>query len=233
MQTLEEVLDASIGDSVISAIRGLRLLTLDGERLCITDRQWQMMRTQLADAIGAFHQAQPLAPGMEMEDARAQISGRVTPRVFRALVDRFAAEGAIARDANILRLPTHTVRLTSVDQALSATLASLLGTTPWSPPDLADLTAASGAAKPAVVDMLRVMERNRTVVRASPDVYFLRDAVDRVKATLKERLPPRGTVTPAALRDLLQTSRKYVIPLLELLDREGVTIRIGDTRRLR
>ena len=233
VQTLEEVLDAPVADSVIDAIPTLRLLTLDGERLSVTDRHWQTMRTQLADAVGAFHQAQPLAPGMEMEDARAQIAARITPRVFRALVERFAAEGAIARDANILRLPTHTVRLTSGDEALSVTLASLLGTTPWSPPDLAELTAASGAAKPAVVDMLRVMERNRTVVRASPDVYFLRDAVDRVKATLKEHLPPRGTVTPAALRDLLQTSRKYVIPLLELLDREGVTIRIGDTRRLR
>ena len=157
----------------------------------------------------------------------------MTARVFRALVERLAADGVVSRDASVLRLPAHTVRLTTGDEALSANLTALLGETPWAPPDLAQLVAATGVTKSSVVEMLRVMERNRTVVRASSDVYFLRVWVDTVKATLKDRLPPRGTVTPAAIRDLFRTSRKYVIPLLELLDREGVTIRIGDTRRLR
>jgi selenocysteine-specific elongation factor len=233
VRALEEVLDGAIADSTIQAVPGMHLLTVDGERLCLTDHHWRAMRAQLTDALTRFHQGQPLAPGMEMEDARAQVASRVTPRVFRALVERFAAEGVVARDASVLRLPTHSVRLTSGDEALSAKLAALLGETPWAPPDLAQLVAASGATRNSVVEMLRVMERNRTVVRASPDVYFLRDAVDKVKIALKGRLPPRGTVTPAALRDVLQTSRKYVIPLLELLDREGVTIRIGETRRLR
>jgi selenocysteine-specific elongation factor len=222
-----------IGESTIEAVRGLRLLTVDGERLCITDRNWQTVRAGLTEVLTRFHQAQPLAPGMEMEDARAQVAPQVPPRIFRALVDRLTAESVVSRDASVLRLPAHSVRLTSGDEALSANLTALLGKTPWAPPDLTELVAASGAARTAVVEILRVMERNRTVVRASTDIYFLRDAVDTVKATLKERLPPRGTVTPAALRDLLQTSRKYVIPLLELLDREGVTIRIGETRRLR
>jgi selenocysteine-specific elongation factor len=233
VRTLEEVLDLAIADSMLEAVPALHLLTMDGERLCVNERAWQTMRTQLREVLTRLHQAQPLSPGLEMEDARAQVAVQLTPRVFRAIVERFAAEGAVSRDASLLRLPTHAVRLTGTDEALSAKLATLLGQTPWSPPDLAELTAASGAGRNAVVEMLRVMERNRTVVRASPDIYFLREAVDKVKGTLKDRLPPRGTVTPAALRDLLQTSRKYVIPLLELFDREGVTIRIGDTRRLR
>ena len=233
VRTIEEVLDTAIADRAIAAVPTLQLLVVDGERLCVTDRNWQAIRTQLSEVLARFHQAQPLAPGMEMEDARAQVAPQITTRVFRALVERLAANGVVSRDASVLRLPTHSVRLTTGDEALSAHLTALLGETPWAPPDLAQLVAASGATKGSVVEMLRVMERNQTVVRASPDVYFLRDAVDTVKATLKDRLPPRGTVTPAALRDLLQTSRKYVIPLLELLDREGVTIRIGDTRRLR
>ena len=232
-RTIEAVLDAAIADRTIAAVPTLQLLIVDGERLCVTDRHWQAIRTQLSDVLTRFHQTQPLAPGMEMEDARAQVAPQIPPRIFRALVDRLAAEGVVSRGASVLRLPTHTVRLTTGDEALSANLTALLGETPWAPPDLAQLVAASGATKSTVVEMLRVMERNRIVVRASPDIYFLREAIDTVKTTLKDRLPPRGAVTPAALRDLLQTSRKYVIPLLELLDREGVTIRIGDTRRLR
>jgi selenocysteine-specific elongation factor len=233
VRMLEDVLDAAIADGTIEGVPGLRLLALDEERLCVTERNWQVIRAQLIDALSRFHETHPLVPGMEMEDARAQVVAQVTPRIFRAIVERFASEGLVSRDGSLLRLPAHSVRLTSGDEALSARLRSLLGETPWSPPDLTQLAAASGAGRDAVLGLLRVMERDRAVVRASSDIYFLREAVENVKIALKARLPARGTVTPAALRDLFQTSRKYVIPLLELLDREGVTIRIGDTRRLR
>ena len=233
VRAIEDLLDLAPGSADIGAVPGMHLLTLDDERICVTDANWESMRRQLIDVLGTFHRAQPLSPGMEMEDARAQVAARLTPRIFRALVERFEAEGAIARQGSLLRLPTHTVRLSTGNEALSRKLAELLAETPSSPPDLAQLVAASGAGRDSVVEMLRVMERDRTVARASQDIYFLRVWVDTVKATLKERLPSRGTVTPAAFRDLFQTSRKYAIPLLELLDREGVTIRIGETRRLR
>lgn len=237
VRSIEDLLDAALTESDIEAVPGLRVLALDDERLWVTDDNWRALRDRLIDGLASFHGAQPLAPGMEMEDARVQVSshrtGPLPPRVFRAIVERFAAEGLVVRQGSLLRLPTHAVRLSSGDEALSATLTALLGETPSSPPDLAQLVAASGAARDSVIEMLRVLEREQTVARASADIYFLRVWVDTVKATLKERLPPRGTVTPAAFRDLFQTSRKYAIPLLELLDREGVTIRIGETRRLR
>ena len=233
VRAIEDLLDVPPGTVDIGSVPGLHLLVLDDERLCVTDANWQAMKRTLIEGLGVFHQAQPLAPGMEMEDARARSAADLPPRVFRALVERFSAEGILAREDSRLRLPGHSVRLTTGEETLAVTLAALLGESPWSPPDLAQLVAASGAARNAVVEVLRVMERGRTVVRASPDIYFLRDAIDTVKATLKARVPPRGTVTPAAFRDLFQTSRKYAIPLLELLDREGVTIRIGETRRLR
>jgi selenocysteine-specific elongation factor len=54
-----------------------------------------------------------------------------------------------------------------------------------------------------------------------------------VKADLRRHLSERSDITPATFRDLFGTSRKYAIPLLEYLDREGVTVRVGDTRRLK
>jgi selenocysteine-specific elongation factor len=232
-RTVEDLLDVAPGSVDAGTVPGLHVLALDDERLAVTAAVWQAMQVQLSQLLGAFHLAKPLSPGMEMEDARADVAADVTPRVFRALVEEFVAAGAVTRDGSLLRLPSHAVRLTSGEATLTARLAALLGESPWSPPDLAQLAAASGAARPAVADMLRVMERGGTVARAAPDIYFLRDAVERAKAVMRERLPARGAVTPAAVRDLLQTSRKYVIPLLELFDREGLTIRIGETRRLR
>ncbi|MBI1994283.1 MAG: SelB C-terminal domain-containing protein, partial [Deltaproteobacteria bacterium] len=54
-----------------------------------------------------------------------------------------------------------------------------------------------------------------------------------VKGVLYKYLADKGEITAATCRDLLGSSRKYTIPLLEYFDREGLTIRIGDVRRLK
>ena len=82
-------------------------------------------------------------------------------------------------------------------------------------------------------EVLRVMERERSIVRVSPDLYFASGALENVKVALRQHLSGTGDITPATFRDLFGTTRKYAIPLLEYLDREGFTIRVGDTRRLK
>ena len=81
--------------------------------------------------------------------------------------------------------------------------------------------------------LLRVMEREKSIIRVAPDMYFLAESIDKIRGSLREHLAKQKQITPAAFRDLLGTSRKYTIPLLEYFDREGMTIRTGDARRLR
>jgi selenocysteine-specific elongation factor len=88
-------------------------------------------------------------------------------------------------------------------------------------------------ASTKLIEVLRVLERERTIVRVSPELYFLRDSIDTVKSELQRHLSERSEITAATFRDLFGTTRKYAIPLLEYLDREGVTVRVGDTRRLK
>jgi selenocysteine-specific elongation factor len=77
------------------------------------------------------------------------------------------------------------------------------------------------------------MERERSIVRVSADLYFLADSIERVARTLREQWVDNREITPAAFRDVVGTTRKYAIPLLEYFDRTGITVRLGDTRRLR
>jgi selenocysteine-specific elongation factor len=65
------------------------------------------------------------------------------------------------------------------------------------------------------------------------DLYLLPDSIDRVVRTLREEWAEGDEITPAAFRDRFNTTRKYAIPLLEYLDKAGVTVRTGETRRLR
>jgi selenocysteine-specific elongation factor len=101
------------------------------------------------------------------------------------------------------------------------------------PPDVRQIEVKTGRPRASVMEVLGVMERQRTLVRVSPELYFLADAIASVKSAIHECLLTKNELTPAGFRDLLGTSRKYTIPLLEYLDREGITVRIGDVRRLK
>jgi selenocysteine-specific elongation factor len=217
----------------LEAMTDLRALTFDGERLFTTPAKWDRLTDAVTSSLREFHREQPLQPGREMEDLRERRAGAVAPRLFRAVVDRLVAERVIARDGSLLRLPDHVVRLREDEQGMAGRIRSLLEQAPLMPPDVKQIARDLGVAPAKLAEVLRVLERERAIVRVSPDLYFPSASIDRVKAELRQHLSERSEITPATFRDLFGTTRKYAIPLLEYLDREGVTIRVGDSRRLK
>jgi selenocysteine-specific elongation factor len=133
----------------------------------------------------------------------------------------------------VLRLPTHTVVVSGADMTLMDRVIELLRDTPLSPPDLKQIEQQSGAPRPKLLEVIKVLERNKRIVRIAADLYFQSEALDQLVLTLRQRLAVNANITPADFRDLFSTSRKYAIPLLEYLDRRGITVRVGDVRRLR
>ncbi len=217
----------------LAAMAGVTTFDLDGESLYSRTETWLRVRSQVLHLLESFHAAQPLSPGMEMEAVRDGLDVDIPPRLFRAVVERLETDASIARDGSLLRLPTHTVRLRDDERELAQRVAALVGREPFAPPDLKQIEREVGVSRARLGDVLRVMERERSIVRVSSDLYFARGAVDKVKDALQQHLSVSPDITPATFRDLFGTTRKYAIPLLEYLDREGVTIRRGDTRQLK
>lgn len=168
-----------------------------------------------------------------MEELRDKLPYSISPRLFRIVVERIEAEKIAAREGNLLRLPEHKVHLRQEEKNLVAKIKALLGSNPLAPPDLKQIEKETGIERAKLHEVIRVMERDRAVVRVATDLYFLGDCVDKVKGALYKYLSEKSEITPASFRDLLGSSRKYTIPLLEYFDREGITVRIGDARRLK
>ena len=210
-------------------ITGVRAFDVDGERVYTTAAKFRRVCHDLVDALRRFHEAHPLAPGMEAEAARPAIS----VRLFRAIVDRAAADGLVVREGSVIRLPEHMVRPSGDQEVLVDRIRDLLTRDPAAPPSPADMEGALGVPRARIVDVLRVMERQRTVVRIGVDLYFLSDYVASALTLLRQRWRPGEEITPAAFRDAIGTSRKYAIPLLEHFDRTGVTERTATIRRLK
>ena len=208
-------------------------ISAEGEKLYTTERKWQELKKNIAKALQEFHASHALAAGMDMEELRVKLPYSISPRLFRILVEMLAAEKSAVRDGNLLSLPGHRVQLRADEKNLAERIKQLLGGNPLAPPDLRQLEKELGAERNKIAEVVRVMEREKSIIRVATDLYFVADCVDNVRAVLYKYLSENGEITAATFRDLLGSSRKYTIALLEHFDREGITVRIGDARRLR
>jgi len=178
------------------------------------------------EALAAYHQRYPLRGGMPREELRSRLG--LDPAMANQVIDHAVSEGQLASTATLVRLPGFSVSLSpdqsrAVDQVLAAFRAN-----PSSPPTLAQVEETLGA------DLLQYLIDDGRLVKVSDEVLFEADALARMQERVVEllRRQPDG-VTVAQVRDLLDTSRRYALGLLEELDRRRVTRRVGDVRHLR
>ena len=138
--------------------------------------------------------------------------------------------GEIESRGPLLRRPGWTPSPTDRDLDASNHLAHDICAGEQEPPSVGELVSRYGSSVPA---LLRFLERQGRIVQVEADRYYDRKALDQMIAQLKGRLVPGRVYVPAQLRDLLGSSRKYLIPFLEFCDRSGVTERREDGRVLR
>ena len=157
-----------------------------------------------------------LAPVLPVEDVDALLQGLVAD-------DRLVAgEGGYA--------PAGAGVLGAAQQALADELLSRLGAQLFAPPTLGSLAEALRRAPRELSQVLEVLTRRGEVVRADKDLWFAAAAIDRARTQLLAMLTADGLVTLAGFRDRLDCGRRNAQALLELFDREGLTLRRGDER---
>ncbi|HEV3168294.1 MAG TPA: SelB C-terminal domain-containing protein, partial [Isosphaeraceae bacterium] len=101
-----------------------------------------------------------------------------------------------------------------------------------SPPDVADLAAKAGPRAAVVPELISLLVGEELLVEVSQTLWIDAEADAEMRRRVTDRLADGSRITMAELRDLLGTTRKYAVPIGEYLDRIGLTIREGDTRRL-
>jgi selenocysteine-specific elongation factor len=169
----------------LAGLTAIRTLSFEGEQLYTTGGKWRRLREALVAALGAFHRAHPLAPGMEMEPLREGLPGVRTARVFRAFLDALEREGTVVRSGSLVRLPDHTVRLRADEEAAVGRIVGLLGAQPLAPPDVKEIEQATGLGRAKLTEIIRVLERDARVVRVTNELYFSATASTRSSATSK------------------------------------------------
>jgi selenocysteine-specific elongation factor len=150
--------------------------------------------------------------------------------VFEHVLQELVAAGTIvSRDR--LALAGHRVALSPGEALARDAVDRAYREAAFAPPDAASLAAALKLPRTDVDRMVALLVRQKTLIRVD-DLLFHADALARLKAevaSLKGGGQP-ARVDVAAFKERYGVSRKFAIPLLEYLDRERVTRRVGDSR---
>jgi selenocysteine-specific elongation factor len=228
---------AGAGEAAITALAShpeIVPLPGDGAIEALTTRaKWRAWLEALLAALQAYHRANPLLPGMEMELLRGQLPAEVPAKLFRAIIDRIARAGTIVREESLVRLPAHQVKLAGAERAATSDIESLLERGGYTPPDVKQIAESVKLPVKRVLELLQALEREGKAAKISQDLYYHSQIAGRLRDLVAERIRERGPLGAAEFRDMIGASRKFSIALLEYFDRTGFTIRVGDSRTLR
>jgi selenocysteine-specific elongation factor len=202
--------------------------------LLMTPATMEALRQGVVDRLDAHHTAAPDQPGLPFERLRIGTPGRPPVAAFRAVVDSLFRAGAVQQDGPWLRLPTHRATLSPQDERVWQQASELIAAERFRPPRTRDLARALSVSEAAMRATLKRVQRMGRLIEVAPDQFFLSETVAEmasIAATLSGG--GAGTLTAAGFRDRLGNGRKVAIQILEFFDRSGVTVRVGDERRVR
>jgi selenocysteine-specific elongation factor len=149
--------------------------------------------------------------------------------VFAEVLDLLRDEGRIVERGGEVAVATHKQHLSAEQETVLGAFLGEVESQPFNPAPLAELLRRH----PLTPALLQYLVADGRIVRVNEDTVFGRAAYDEAVKLLRAHLTEHRTLTVAAARDLLGSSRRYVLPLLEWMDAQKITRRVGDDRILR
>ena len=183
--------------------------------------------------LGDHHRAAPLSEGLPREEVRERVFARAGDGVFeRVLADLQEAGKIGGRDR--VALASHRVSLTGEEERARDVIEQAFKAAGLRPGDLREVAQAAGVGADVLDRVVKLLVRQKVLVKLDA-IYFHQLALEQLKREMTA-LKTAGAEAPridvATFKDRYGVSRKYAIPLLEFLDRERITRRLGDARVL-
>ena len=193
----------------------------DADAVVYSAQGWDILKSKVASALQLYHTQYPLRHGVPAQEVRSRLN--LSQPVYQRALARLVEEQIVVDERQSLRLPDHQITLTpKMEEEESAYLKSLQKD-PYSPPS--DQKVSS--------ELLGVLIDQGKVVRVTDGVIFDASAYREMTERIVQHLKDQGNITVAEARTMFNSSRKYILPLLEHMDQQQITRRAGDERVLR
>lgn len=196
-------------------------LGAENDAVVYSAQGWNVLKGKVSAALQAYHHRHPLRRGAPTQEIRSRTG--LAQGVYLKALARLVAEGELVEDDRYLRRPEHRVELNPEQERQAVAYRQALAENPYAPP----------TERHPDAELLGVLVDRGEVVKVNESVVFAAAAYREMTERIVAHLEREGSITVADARTLFDTSRKYILPLLEYLDQQRVTRRVGDERVLR
>ena len=184
----------------------------------------------MMSAVEDFQKKNPLVAGIAKEQLRDQVAA--SAEVFAAAVAMLVRDKKIEVLGDLVRLPGHGVVMKDEEAESKKKIESAFMTAGLNVPALHQVLAGLKIDKVRAQKIVTLLLRDKVLLKISDDLVFHRSALEELRRQVAAYKTKAPTIDVGKFKELTGVSRKYAIPLLEFLDRERVTKRVGDSRQI-
>jgi selenocysteine-specific elongation factor len=181
-------------------------------------------------ALEKFHQANPLSPGIPKQDLRGR-AGKTRAEIFAAALDDLVKTGVVAVSGDLVQRAGREIALSAEEAQAKKLIEEEFERAGLTVPSFATVLEKLPVESKRAQKILQILLREKVLIKVTDELIFHRAAVAQLREMLAKYRNERGNKLPIPVfKELTGITRKYAIPLLEYLDRERVTRRVGDER---
>ena len=214
-------------NSLVQQLESEKKIVRAGTVLCSVEH-FGLLQQQALTAIGDFHRHNPLLAAMPREQLREQLSA--PSELVDAALHNLQSDKKVTISGEHVQLLGHGVVMKDEEAAAKERIEKAFASAGLKVPLLKEVMASLPVDRSRAQKLLTLLLRDRVLVKLGDDLVFHRTALDQLRAALQQHKQRSAKIDVGTFKELTGVSRKYAIPLLEYLDRERVTRRVGDER---
>jgi len=209
-----------------------RWVPIPGTELHVVPSAIDDLSHRLTAWLARYQRSHPEEPGRHVDAVLGWLGRLTNPALARPLFDRLLHENVFKLLGSYVCLPQFAPSLTGADERLMAAMLAEIRDGGFQPPSLDTLTIAGQADRKRLQRLAKLAVALGQLVQLDAKLFLYSDVEQRLRVQVAELIQREGGVTVADVREALDSSRKFVVPFLEYLDRVGVTRRVDDRRVL-
>lgn len=212
---------------VIASLAQQKKIVQAGE-LVVAAEAFTRALTRMTAALDVFHKANPLVAGISKEELREKLE--LSPEVLEVLLTQMVRDRKAEATGELVRLAGRGVELKDDEAKAKGDIEKAFASAGLKVPAMYDVLGRLPIDKARAQKIVTLLLRDRVLVKLADDLVFHQSALETLRQIMAGYKAQSTKIDVAKFKDLTGVSRKYAIPLLEYLDRERVTRRVGDER---
>ena len=227
------ILEESIKQIADNLAKEGAVVSIPGEKtIYMIKESFDELKVRIEEELNTFHKKNPILVGIAKEELKRKTSRGMSHNLFDALLSDMSANRKIKIDGALIKHSRHAIKLGKEEQQIKAYLEGRFRKAGLNPPDVKQVLSLEAFARDLMEKILQLLLKKGQLIKIKKELIVHKESMEALKEKLGKYAQNKSIITIADFKSLTGLTRKNAIPLLEYLDRNKITRREGNERRI-